>query len=135
MTDPVFLPLEFILYIHKREAELTNSPLIVRDQGGLEAALAAPQASFGGQYLMDLFEMAATYVTAFAQHHPFMDGNKRVAAASALSFLSINGFIIHEKYELELAEKVLGYLNKTISKEDLARYFREGAIPKPDESA
>jgi len=43
--------------------------------------MAAPQASFGGQYLMDLFEMAAAYVTAFAQHHPFMDGNKRVAAA------------------------------------------------------
>jgi prophage maintenance system killer protein len=60
--DPIFLPLDFILYIHKREAALTNSPLIIRDQGGLEAALAAPQASFGGQYLMDLFEMAATYV-------------------------------------------------------------------------
>jgi death-on-curing protein len=132
MMDPVFLPLEFVLYIHQREAERTNSPLIIRDRGGLEAALAAPQASFGGEYLMDLFEMAASYVAAFAQHHPFMDGNKRVAAAGALAFLSMNGYLIHERYDLELAEKVLGYLNKTVSKEDLALYFRERAVPKTD---
>jgi death-on-curing protein len=130
--EPVFLTLEFVLYIHKREAERTNSPLIIRDQGGLEAAMAAPQASFGGQYLMDLFEMAASYVAAFAQHHPFMDGNKRVAAAGALAFLSINGYLVQERYDLELAEKVLGYLDKSVSKEDLARYFRERAIPKTD---
>ena len=130
MMDPVFLPLDLVLYIHQREAELTNSPTFIRDQNGLDAAMAAPQASFGGQYLMDLFEMAATYVTAFAQHHPFMDGNKRVAAGSALAFLSINGFTIQENHELEIADMVLGYLNKTVTKEDLARYFRERAVAK-----
>jgi prophage maintenance system killer protein len=61
-----------------------------------------------------------------------MDGNKRVAAASALAFLSINGYIINEGHPFELADKVLGYLNKTTTKEDLASYFRERAVPKPD---
>jgi death-on-curing protein len=130
--DPIFLSLDSVRYIHAREAERTNSPLIIRDQGGLEAAMAAPQASFGGQYLMDLFEMAASYVTAFAQHHPFMDGNKRVAAAGALVFLSIHGYTVRENHAVELADQVLGYLGKTVSKEDLARYFRERAIPKTD---
>jgi death-on-curing protein len=135
MMEPVFLPPEFVLYIHRREAERTNSPLIIRDQGGLEAAMAAPQASFGGQYLMDPFEMAASYLAAFAQHHPFMDGNKRVAAAGALSFLSINGYAVDESHDLELAEQVLGYLGKSVSKEDLARYFRERAVRKADPPA
>jgi death-on-curing protein len=130
MMDPVFLPLDLILYIQKKEAERTNSPTLIRDQGALEAALAAPQASFGGQFLMDLFEMAASYVTAFAQHHPFLDANKRVAAAGALAFLSINGFLIQERHELELAEIVLGYLNKSNTKEDIAQYFRDRAIAK-----
>lgn len=83
MTDPVFLSLEQNLYIQAFEAELTGSPTVVRDQGGLEAALAAPQARFGGQYLMDFFEMAAAYMTAIATHHPFLDANKRCAASSA----------------------------------------------------
>lgn len=61
-------------------------------------------------------------------------GNKRVAAAGAMAFLSINGFIVLESHELELAEKVLGYLDKPVSKQDLARYFRERAIADPGEA-
>jgi death-on-curing protein len=113
MIDPVFLTREQVLYIQKFEAALTGSPTLIRDSEGLEAALGAPQASFSGEYLMDLFEMAATYVTALAQHHPFLDANKRTAVGSALAFLSFNGFIVLENEDEELADLVLAYLNKT----------------------
>jgi death-on-curing protein len=130
MSDPVFLTLEQVLYIQRFEAELTGSPSLIRDQGALESALAAPQAGFDGQYLMDIFEMAATYIASLAQHHPFLDGNKRCAAGSALSFLSINGYLIQERQDEELADLILGYLNKVATKEDLVAYFRERAISK-----
>jgi death-on-curing protein len=41
--------------------------------------------------------MAAAHVFHICQNHPFVDGNKRAALASALVFLDMNGkYIIHE---------------------------------------
>jgi death on curing protein len=130
MNDPVFLTLEEVLYIQSFEADRTGSPTIVRDHGALEAALAAPQASFDGQYLLDIFEMAAAYATAIAHHHPFLDANKRCAAGSALAFLSINGYRVEERRDEELADILLDYLNKVATKESLAQYFRDRSIVK-----
>jgi death on curing protein len=130
MTDPIFLELEMVLYIQQFEAGLTNSPTFIRDQGALDAALAAPKATFDGQYLMDLFEMAAAYVVSLAHNHPFMDGNKRTAVGTALAFLSINGFKIEESRDEELADLLLDFLNKSATKDDLARYFREHSFAK-----
>ena len=63
-----------------------------RDPGLLESALAAPEASFGGVYLLDsLFEMAAAYLWHLAKNHAFIDGNKRTALGVALVFLRLNG--------------------------------------------
>ena len=130
MIEPIFLTLDQVLYIQNFEAKLTNSPTIVRDQGALEAALAAPQASFGGEYLMDLFEMAATYVVSLADRHPFLDANKRVSAGSALAFLSTNGYLVTEKRDEELADLILAYLTKSATKDDLSQYFRKHSAPK-----
>ena len=60
--------------------------------GFLQSALAQPQASFAGEWLHnDLYAMAAAYAYHICQNHPFMDGNKRTALASALVFLELNG--------------------------------------------
>ncbi len=130
MNDPVFLTLEMVLYIQAFEADRTGSPKVIREQEALEAALAAPQASFDGQYLMDLFEMAATHVIALAHHHPFLDANKRCAAGSALAFLSINGYRVEEQRDEELADLILDYLNKVATKDILVQYLREHSRPK-----
>jgi death-on-curing protein len=127
--DVIFLSVEDVVYIQEREAALTNSPTIIRSRDALESAVASPQATFDGQFLMDLFEMAATYVVSIAVNHPFMDGNKRAAAASALVFLSMNGYDVTENHEVELADQVLGYLEKKVSKEQLAEYFRSHSAP------
>ncbi len=64
----------------------------MRDNGLLESAVAAPLSGFGGQILHgDLYEMAAAYLFDLVQNHPFLDGNKRVGAAMALVFLTMNG--------------------------------------------
>ena len=63
----------------------------LRDPGMLESALAAPQATWGGEPLIsDPHEIAAAYLFYLCRNHPFVDGNKRVALATCLAFLSLN---------------------------------------------
>lgn len=86
--------------------------------------------SFGGDYLYDLFGMAASYIASFSIRHPFLDGSKRTALASALTFLHINGYTISESHEEELADLVLDFVAKKISKEEIAEYFRSKCVER-----
>ena len=124
MKDIIFLTLDDILEIFHSETHRFKQKASIRDKNRLDAALNAPRASYHSKYLMDIFEMAATYANSFCFNHPFTDGNKRVAAASALSFLLINGYLLTEAYDLELADMILSLVNKDISKSDLAKYFK-----------
>jgi death on curing protein len=60
--EVVFLSVKDVVYIQEQEAALTNSPTSIRSREALESAVAAPQASFDGQFLMDIYVMAATYI-------------------------------------------------------------------------
>ncbi len=90
----------------------------------LESALGAPQASLSDQFLMNIFEMAATYLNSIAINHPFLDGNKRTALASSLTFLFMNGYEIDEFYNEELADKTVELVTRKITKSDLAEYLK-----------
>jgi death-on-curing protein len=58
----------------------------------LESAVAAPQASFGGESVYtDMIEMAAAYLFFLCRNHPFVDGNKRTALGACIIFLRLNG--------------------------------------------
>ena len=64
----------------------------LRDEALLESAVAAPQATFGGEPIMsELVEVAAAYLFYLCRNHPFVDGNKRTALAACLVFLDLNG--------------------------------------------
>ena len=64
----------------------------VRKTALLESAVAAPQATFGGQSpYKDLAEVAAAYLFYLCRNHPFIDGNKRTALGACIVFLRLNG--------------------------------------------
>ena len=66
----------------------------LRDAALLESAVAAPQASFGGEPLIkDPVEVAAAYLFYLCRNHPFVDGNKRTALACCLVFLQANDLL------------------------------------------
>jgi death on curing protein len=91
-VDPLFLTLDEVIAIHCDQIERYGGTMGIREITLLESAIAAPQAGFGGQYLhRDYVEMAATYLYHLVQNHPFIDGNKRAGAATALTFLELNG--------------------------------------------
>jgi death-on-curing protein len=69
----------------------------LRDEGLLESAGAAPQATMMGEPLIsDPVEVAAAYLFYLCRNHPFADGNKRVALATCLVFLSANDLLPNE---------------------------------------
>ncbi len=60
----------------------------------LESAISAPQATMMGQALIaDPLEIAAAYLFYLCSNYPFVDGNKRVALATCMVFLSSNKLV------------------------------------------
>ena len=88
------LEVEAVLAIHAEVLAAHGGGAGLRDRGLLESAVAAPQASFGGQPLiLDPVEIAAAYLFYLCRNHPFVDGNKRTALAAALVVLSENDLL------------------------------------------
>lgn len=78
--------------IHSVMLELFGGSPGVRDEGLLESAVAAPQATaFGQSPFADLIEVASAYLFYLCRNHPFIDGNKRTAMAAAIVFFRMNG--------------------------------------------
>jgi death-on-curing protein len=97
MRQPVFLTLAEVIEIHTDQIQRYGGREGIRDIGLLSSAVAMPHASFSDQFLhADIFEMAAAYAFHLSQNHPFIDGNKRTALASALVFLEMNGNIVDD---------------------------------------
>lgn len=71
-------------------------------------------------YVTDLFDLAASYIRSLTMNHPFIDGNKRTALATALVFLKINGYAVNEASEVELADKVLDFIEKKFTEKEFA---------------
>ena len=72
------ISLDEALAIHSQIVAETGGANGVRDQGGLEAALARPHATFGGDDLYpDPISKAAAIAESIIKNHPFVDGNKR----------------------------------------------------------
>lgn len=91
-SDCIHLTVEIVREIHREVLAAFGGPEGVRDQGLLESAVAAPQASIAGESpFADLIEVAAAYLFYLCRNHPFVDGNKRTAMTAAIVFLRLNG--------------------------------------------
>jgi death on curing protein len=48
-------------------------------------------AAFGEDFYKSVYDKAAAYLFFIARNRPFLDGNKRTASATAITFLRTNG--------------------------------------------
>jgi len=95
-----------VLAIHEQVLDAHGGGDGIRSNDLLESAVAAPQAKMMGQPLItDGIEMAAAYLYYLCSNHPFVDGNKRVALATCLVFLSRNGLLENERLNPDTWEK------------------------------
>ena len=78
----------------------------IRNEGGLESAIAQPQNvyCYGNG---DLFEIAAAYAYHLAESQAYFDGNKRTGVQAALDFPEINGVDTSPLPELETYEAMI----------------------------
>ena len=118
--DPVFLSLDEVLEIHEQQIERYGGSEGLRDPAGLESAVATPQATFGGEFLhTSIPATAATYLFHLCQNHAFIDGNKRVGANAAITFLLMNNWDATFSEE-ELVDVVLSVASDRLNKEGLS---------------
>lgn len=95
----------------------------LRDEHGLEAALARPLQRHAYRADADLAELAAAYGHGLAAGHPFHDGDKRIAFVTTAVFLELNGVEL-EADEAEVVTVMLGLAAGELDEEQLAAWVR-----------
>jgi len=99
----------------------------LRDAALLHSAVARPFATFGGQELYPSdFEKAGALFHSLIKSHPFMDGTKRTAFASALFFLNRCGYSLPERFPLD---RVIDFC-VSIAEENLRQSGGEDIAPR-----
>jgi len=127
--EPIFLSLDEILEIHEEQIERYGGSAGLRDLAGLESAVATPQATFGGEFLhASIPAMAAAYLFHLCQNHAFIDGNKRVGANTAITFLLMNNWDATFSEE-ELVDVVLSVASDRLNKQALIGIFEARSKP------
>ena len=123
MNEPVFITRERVVALHQRSLEEHGGQDGLRNEHGLESALAQPMnVFFYGQG--DLFELAAAYAYHLAENQPFIDGNKRTAVTTALAFLELNGISTSAITNAQLYDALIAIAEKRLDKTGLAAIFR-----------
>ncbi len=121
MAQLFFISKSLALQIHSQQIERFGGTLGIRDEALLESALGAAQQTW--HYSGDIFQTAAQYCYSLANNHPFLDGNKRVAAACMLVFLVAN-----QKQptmdNTQLYDWVINTATRQVSREDLADFLK-----------
>ena len=123
MSEVVWLTSDLVQAIHARQLRLFGGPSGLRDEGALESALGRPmnRAAYGS---VDLAELAAAYTFGIAKNHPFIDGNKRAAFLSLITFLGLNDidFLVEEA---EAVVMIRGLAAGEIDEAGLTRWIRD----------
>ena len=124
MSEPLFLDLDDILQIQADTIAQEGGMPGVRDIALIDSAVAAPRASFGGEFLHpDLAAMTAALMFALIGNHGFIDGNKRVGTLAALVFREVNGVEVFPPAP-ELETVAMAVARGEMDRENLANWWR-----------
>jgi death on curing protein len=125
-----FLTLAELLLILDDQIQNYGGLFGIRDINLLSSAIYMPESGFQGSYLHETVPaMAAAYAFHICQNHPFIDGNKRVALASSLVFLDINGYELNCKDET-LYNKIMDVAKSETKKEELIKFYEKHSKKK-----
>ena len=91
MSELIWVPVRAVSIIHDRQIARHGGASGLRDDGLLQKALQRPVNKW--QYeSANTFECAAAYAFDIAKAHAFVDGNKRTAFVTSVTFLRLNGW-------------------------------------------
>jgi death-on-curing protein len=128
MTAPLLHPtIDAVLAVHAEVLAAHGGSPGLRSRELLESAVAAPQATMMGvPMISDPVEIAAAYLFYLCSNHAFVDGNKRVALATCLVFLSENGLLINEELDADEWENLtLAVAAGVLSRDEVTERLRK----------
>ena len=122
-NEPVYIELADALELYAAIIGGTTGQAAdqLRDQAGLESALGRPR-NYAHYQEADLALQAAALAHGIAESQAFIDGNKRLALVSMLTFLEVNGYEVNAT-DPELADWIIG-LSAGTTPEELAGLIR-----------
>ena len=116
---------EQVRAIHSRVIAVSGGIDGLRDPSGLEAAIAAPLQTFGGQELFPTpLEKIARLGYGLAANHAFLDGNKRIGAMMTQLMMKWNGFPLRLETG-ELSERFISIAAGSSGEEELLAWLKE----------
>ena len=129
MIEPQWIRLDVVLAIHAEQLAEHGGLEGLRDQSGLESAIASPRNLLAyGSPTPDMAALAAQYAFALGCNQVFIDGNKRTALVVCRTFLILNGHDLaasqDEKYTV-----IMKMDNREIDAATLAAWIRARLIP------
>ncbi len=118
-----------IVFLHSKLIEDFGGEDGVRDEGMLESAINAPLQTFDGAdlYPSDV-EKIARLSYGLAMDHPFLDGNKRIAAASLDLGLSANGIELNAADE-DIIGEFIALASGEIEFAEFLRWVEASSLP------
>ncbi len=123
-AEPRFLSAAELVSLHDDLLAHFGGASGLRDEGALFSAAMAPQHHwFYSEDGGDVFLLAAVLLIHLGRNHPFVDGNKRVAAAAALVMLTLSGIEMDSAPEA-LEKATLKAVQGKLQPEALAAVFR-----------
>jgi death-on-curing protein len=130
LSDVTFIEAGDVKAAHATSLGAFGGAAGLRSRELLLSAVMAPRATWDGAPLYpSLAEMAGAYLFGLARNHPFVDGNKRTAFVTALTFLEVNGV------PLTLGEEWIGVVEGvaagTVSRDELVAKLVD-AMPNRD---
>jgi death on curing protein len=119
----LFVPQDVIIDLHDEQIRLYGGKSGILNPNALDAAIHMPQQTHDGQYLHStIYEMAAAYAYYLVLDHAFVEGNKRTARMTMVTFLELNGLEITVS-EDETVEVMMSIENKTMNKQQVTEWL------------
>lgn len=119
-----YLNVQDVLLLHNLAIDEFGGSHGLRDLGLLESAVMRPQATFGGEDLYNIFLKGAAIVHSLLLNHQFVDGNKRTAMFSVMTFLELNNYKVIAEQK-EIVRTALWIENEKPELEEIAAWLKK----------
>jgi death-on-curing protein len=128
-AEPKWLQENVVVAVHRAQIAEHGGAPGVRDMEMLRSALARPQNLLSySESPPSIFDLAACYAFGLARGHCFVDGNKRVALVSALTFLERHGWRLTAPRE-EIHSQVLQLAEGKLAQADFGAWLAAKSRP------
>lgn len=126
MTETTWVPLAAVLAIHDRQITRHGGASGMRDRALLEMGCARAM-NLAAYTDAGLAEIASAYAFGISKAHAFVDGNKRTAFVTALTFLRLNGYAFRPP-PVEGVKMMEDLASGQVSEVEFAKWLTNGMI-------